>query len=357
MKKIIRDFMQKKLAEWAGEVYQKKKPYVIAVTGSIAKTSTKEAVFAVLRQQYSKDVFCNPGNLNNEFGLPLAILGFNRSIGFKDYLWVIIKGWFVKTFKPRDEKYWVLEMGADKPGDIEYLINIARPNMAVVTAVGASHLQNLKSVEGVFEEKSVLVKSLDKNGVAILNELNGWVKKMADKTEAKVIFFKPGIDAIAQEAAKTVGREIGVSQENIDKALENIKLVTGRMNIDEIKEDVWLIDDSYNANPLSMEVALYKLDKLSKEKKAKRRIAVLGDMLDLGDYTVEAHQKLKPLIDIYCDYVIGIGESMGALDLDEWYENSDFEGIKILNKIERGDIILVKGSRGIKLEKIVQRLK
>jgi UDP-N-acetylmuramoyl-tripeptide--D-alanyl-D-alanine ligase len=249
MKKAVKNYMQKKLGKWAREVWEKKKPYVIAVTGSMAKTSTKEAIFAVLKAKYGKEVFCSHGNMNSEFGLPLSILGFPKSINAKDYPLVYVRGWWRKTFKPRSEKYWVLEMGADKPHDIEYLTNIVKPDMAVVTTVGPSHLLNLGKVEGVFEEKADIVRVLRKHDKAVLNKNNDWTRKMAEKTEAQVVFFDPKIDEIAQEAARAVGNEMGVEKELVEKALSGVESMTGRMNVFELN-GVTVIDDAYNANPM-----------------------------------------------------------------------------------------------------------
>lgn len=353
----MKEYVKKKLAQWAHHVYLQNNPIVIAITGSTAKTSTKEAIAAVLEEKYRGEVFSSPGNLNSEFGLPLAILGFKKHIKYYRLPWILLKGWMRSRSSRPYPKYWVLEMGSDKPRDISYLTKIVKPNIAVITTVGPAHLQALETIEGVFQEKSDLVRAVDKDGAVFLNKNNPYVAKMRDLSQAKVILYDPLPDEIAQEAARAVGKYFDVSEKQISHALINNHGMVGRMRLLGGKNNSWIIDDCYNANPLSMKVALYKLNIIAKEKGCTRKIAIVGDMLELGDFSKQAHQELKILLNGQVDYIVGIGPLMKELGFDEWYANSSQKNMAILNKVQSGDIILVKGSRSIHLEKVLDKLR
>lgn len=353
----MRELVKKLLAKWAHEVWLREKPVVIGITGTIAKTSTKEAIVQVLKIKFKDDVFWTPGNLNNEFGLPLAILGFEKSVNGWQYPLVLWKAFWRKNSHRKRAHYWVLEMGADKPGDIDYLVEIVRPDIAVVTTVGASHLQLLKTVDGVFREKSALVKAIAPTGTVFLNKNDELLTKMAELTKANVVYFAPEIDQIAQEAAKAIGKFFAIDEVEIAKTLESFESKKGRMNTFEGLNGATVIDDTYNANPLSMKVALYCLDKKAKQLGKKRKVAILGDMFDLGDYGPLAHRELEDLLTQYADHVVGVGELMQLAGADEWYPSSDTQEMQILNNIRSDDIILVKGSRGMKMEKIIEKLR
>lgn len=358
---IIRvgEYMKKKvmklLAKWAHEIWLREKPMVIGITGSIAKTSTKEAIFLILEKEYPGKVFCTPGNLNNEFGLPLGILGFKRSAKAYEYLWILPIA-YMRRNRRIGAKYWVLEMGADKPGDIKYLTSIIKPNMAVVTAVGMSHLGQLRNIGGVWEEKADLVRAVDEDGAVFLNENYKITKLMANETKAKVYYFGGELDQIAQGAARTIGKYLGISESRIEEGIEGMKSERGRMHVFKGRGGATIIDDTYNANPLSMEIGLYVLHKMARQRDKKRKIAILGDMLDLGQYGREAHKDLEKILEQSADCVIGVGSLMKGVSTDEWYEDSKSINSQILNNLKSDDIILVKGSRGMKMERIVHRL-
>ncbi|MDO8513129.1 MAG: Mur ligase family protein [bacterium] len=356
MKIYFRKFLERKLGKWAKQAWLVTRPEVIAITGSTAKTSTKEAICAVMRAQFGGEVFCSPGNMNSEFGMPLAILGFNRSVKFFEFPIILLKGWLRIRSKRKFPHWWVLEMGSDKPGDIKYLTSLVQPNSGVITTVGPVHLQALGSIEGVYEEKVDLVRAVKNDGAVFLNRMNNLVTKMADQAKGRVIYYSGNPDEIAQSAAEAVGRYYKIDEQKIEQTLANFKSLDGRMSVVEGINGSVIIDDSYNSNPLSMEVALYCLDKLAKARGAKRKIVIVGDMLELGNYTKEAHRVMKEAIERVADYTVGIGPLVKDLQLNEWYEDSDAK-ISVLNQIGEGDIILVKASRGIHLDNIVKRLK
>lgn len=355
MKQVLQKILENKLAKWAKKVIDRTNPQVIAITGSIAKTSTKETIYQVLNVKYGAEVGSTPGNMNNELGMPLAILGFKKPPRMWEWPFVFFTAWLRSMFH-RCSKIMILEMGADKPGDIEHLVSIVKPNFAVVTIVGASHLAQFGSIEKVAKEKEVLVKSLPKDGTAIINGNDRLAVGMAGSCENKPILFFPKIDEIAQEAARAVGRLFNVSEEGIEEGIKRAG-VMGRLEVIEGVNGSVIIDDSYNANPLSMEVALYRLSKIAWEKKLKRKIAILGDMLELGEYAEVAHKELVELAKKEADMVVGVGFAMRKVETDKWFDKSDDVLPWLLKEIVEGDIILVKGSHGIHLDQVVEGLR
>ena len=270
---------------------------VIGITGSVGKSTTKEMVAEVLSQRYR--TLKSPGNLNNEIGLPLSILklspGYQRA---------------------------VLEMGFYVPGEIAFLCDIAQPHVGVVTNIGTVHAERAGSQEAIFRGKSELVQALPEDGVAILNFDDPWVRKMEEKTRAQVFFYglSPEADLWADNVegqglegirfrlhyqretlhvrvpligrhsvhtalrAAAVGLVEGLTWQEIFDGLNQghtqLRLVAVRS-----KTGALILDDTYNASPESMLAALNLLDELDG-----RKIAVLGDMLELGHYERQGHE-------------------------------------------------------------------
>ena len=331
LEKILRYFATKALRRF--------KPRVVGVTGSVGKTSTKEAIFAVLSAKYR--VRKNEKNYNNEIGLPLTVLGLESGEGnIWRWLAVLLKAVLIVTLesKKRYPEILVLEMGADRPGDIKYLVNFLKPEVGVVTAVGISHLEFFKDIKQIAKEKSTLVRYLAKNGLAVLNFDDEAARKMAEEIKAEKIFYgflekanvrasdiffgyektedfyggdlekirgisfklnfngvsipvrlmqsvgRPQIYSVL--AAAAVGTHFGMNLLEIADALKNFQSPAGRLNIiDGIKNTI-IIEDSYNAAPQSTLAALEVLGKI----KARRRLAALGNMLELGAETESGHR-------------------------------------------------------------------
>lgn len=356
VKKIIKKYIEKALAKWAKRVIDRCQPEIIAITGSIGKTSAKEAIYFVLRKKFGKDVGRNAGNLNTEIGLPLAILGFSRTPKWWDWLYLVKWSWW-RSFFHKVPKYLILEMAADKPGDIDYLTKIARPKVAVVLAVGPSHLAQFKTVEAVAEEKAKLVEALVPSGIAVLNMSDREVAKMKNLAPGKIVeFWAPG-EHLAREAARTVGKIYEINDDDIEAALQEVEKLPGRMRIENGPKGSIIIDDSYNANPLSMAAALRVLARTAEEKNCRRKVAVLGEMLDLGDFSKEAHRQVMAEARKSADIVMGVGTGMKEVAPDEWFGSADEAAEALLKEIKEGDIILIKGSHGVHLEIVANKLK
>lgn len=427
MRKILK-FVLKILAKRVIDRYQ---PVVIGITGSVGKTMAKEAICAVLSRKFW--VRKNEENYNNEFGVPMAVLGIEpkrvqvtryrlQAISYRmkatSYALWLAYGWP----KQKYPKILVLELAADKPGDIQYLVDIVRPQIGVVTAVGdvPVHVEFYASPSQVTEEKSKLIQQLPvHDGLAVLNYDDQTVLDMKERSKAETMTFgfsRPpagGVDVwvsdtsyfIADDgknigglsfkinhgstfvparinnligmhqlygimAAVVVGLHFGMNLVDISGALENIELPHGRMNLMQGVRNSIIIDDTYNASPLSTHAALDSLRDFVKARLGLghngRRIAVLGDMKELGKYEVEAHRSIGNIAAERCDILITVGaaakliaDSAANQMLKEnvmSFDTSDGAKLKVQEIIKEGDVVLIKGSRSMKMEKIVEEI-
>ena len=347
---------------------------VVGITGSVGKSTTKEVVFEVLSQRYR--TLKSPGNMNNEIGLPLTILrlgaGYQRA---------------------------VLEMGFYVPGEIALLCEISRPRIGVVTNIGTVHAERAGSQEAIFGGKSELVQALPADGVAILNLDDPWVSKMAELTQARTFFY--GLDPEADLWADNV-EGLGlegirfrlhyqheilhvhipmIGQHSVHTALraaavglaDNLtwqEIIDGlhqghtqlRLTAVRSESGALLLDDTYNASPESMLAALNLLAELDG-----RKVAVLGDMLELGPYEKQGHEIVGVRAAEIADTLVTIGAlghkiasaarraGMQSGRIIE-FENTD-EAISHLQKsLTEKDVVLVKGSHGIRMDRIVSAL-
>lgn len=392
--------MQSYLRFFAKIYLKRAKPKIVAVTGSVGKTSTKEAIFEVLKIKFGKNVRKSEGNLNNETGVPLAILGFRKSPEkFWQWLGIILTAKLRALF---GKKYQilVLEMAADKPGDIKYLVSFARPDIAVLTSIGLAHLEAFGSIEKIVLEKTCLLQALKAPGFAVLNlddekikaiSGNGqWQQKtyalqseadvearnitteiedfraltnfqvvINSKTKFRVSTPTLGRSANVSSAlaAVAVAEILGLDQEAMVKGLANFRTGKRRMEVVEGRNKSIILDDSYNANPLSMRTALDTLKTLPRPPANARKIAVLGDMLEIGKISEEAHRLIGEYAREIADEVFSVGDLAKGYQAKKHFNHSEEAGEYLLSKILPGDIILIKASRAIGLEKIVDLLR
>lgn len=405
MKKILYIIL-KSLAK---STLNKYKPKVVAMTGSVGKTSSKQAVAAVLSSKFN--VRYSHKNFNNEIGTPLTILGQEKAAGKNIFLWlwIFVKAIFVILFN--DKKYpqvLILEMGADKPGDIAYLTNIAKPDIAIITAIGPSHLEFFQTIDNVLKEKSRILAKLAKEDWAILNQDDDYLSKIikdykqsnlktfgkSDKADLKIkdisIIAKDGIygtnfkidyqgsevpiflpyvlgrqHAQAASIGALVGIVMGMNLVEVGQALLKYKAARARTNLIKGIKDTWIIDDTYNASPQSSKLALDILAELPSQS---RKIAVFGDMLELGNISEEAHREVgREVVNLGIDYLFVVGErsrdiARGAKEAgmseDKIYHFpfTMEAGLFLQERLQEGDIVLVKGSRGAKMEQVVYEI-
>lgn len=402
------------------------RPGIIGITGSAGKTSTKLAIKAVLEK--GRRVRVLEGNLNNDLGLPLAILGdwsarelklISREtpVGTarfaKSFFWlkaIFSSAWHIVFTSREYPEILVLEYGADRPGDIKYLLTIARPNVSVITAIGdiPVHVEFYPGPLEVAREKGRLIEYLPSEGYAVLNGDDEIVSNLQSRTRAHVMTYGFGRDvevrasrfenksaadgrpigvsfrleygsgvvpvriegvfgrahAYSAAAAAAVGIIFGMNLVAISDALSNYKPAEARMQILPGIKYTWILDDSYNASPIAMQAALDTLRELS----AKRRIAVLGDMLEVGKYTLEVHERMGYLAARSADVLFTIGprakfiaESARSARMKRErifsFDTAAEARKPIQDFLRKGDVVLVKGSHAMELNKIVEEIK
>lgn len=411
MKKLI----QKKLGFLAKRIIKKYKPKVVVVTGSVGKTSTKDAIFAVLHGSFPERVRKSKENYNNELGLPFTIIGVEAP-GRNVVQWfkILWKAWCLILKRKRNyPRVLVLEMAADRPGDIEYLVKIAPPDVAVVSAVGPSHLEFFSSLEAIQEEKEKLVRAVPPGGLIVLNRNDERVSKM--RGQASILKY-----GLAQDEEKTAPHEIVAShiqlispkeglrfklhykgnivpvhlpqiiarhhiyaalaavavgtyfKIHLIKSAESLKNFTsppGRMRIISGIKQSLIIDDTYNAAPASTIAALRTLGELGEAcfpvGEGRRKVAILGDMLELGPETERGHRQVGQVARELVDLLITVGDRanftsaearQAGMPEDQIIEYNYTDEVldDMENIIEPNDLILVKGSQAMRMEKIVK---
>lgn len=358
---MIKSIVEHLLAWAARRVLAAQQPVIVGVTGSAAKTSTKEAIGSVLVATLrNRRVRVAAGNLNSEFGLPLAILGITKpehksewAIASLQALW---KGMLPGT-APSTPSVLVLEYGVEYPGDMKRLLQVARPTIAVVTNVGSAHTEFLGSLAGVAREKGALVEALLPSGLAILNQSDVRVRAFAKRTAAKVVLVRAKDSSLVGALAIAVAvHGFGVSESQAKRALQRWQAPLGRMNLLDGTKGTKLIDDSYNANPISMAYALGELGRLATQQKAKRRIVILGDMLELGTEEHQAHQAIAEQADREADLVLLVGPRFRRTNIGTWFPGPLPAAAAAITLVQKGDLILIKGSQSMRMEKVTEAL-
>ncbi|WP_280771549.1 UDP-N-acetylmuramoyl-tripeptide--D-alanyl-D-alanine ligase [Salipaludibacillus daqingensis] len=348
---------------------------VVAITGSNGKTTTKDMVTSVLSTTYK--VQKTVGNYNNHIGMPLTILQLEE-----------------------DTEIAVLEMGMSGRGEIELLSKLAKPEAAIITNIGESHLQDLGSREGISEAKFEITAGLRENGTLVIHGDEPLLTEKVEHTSFHVMTFgstekndyypmqieqkSDGTHFTIERGGTTeffipvlgkhninnalsaiaIAQQLNVSIPDIKKGLETIKITGMRTELIQGKDGVAFINDAYNASPTSMRAAIELLQDL---KQYNKKIVVLGDMLELGDKEVAFHFEVGKGIDTNkIDYVFTFGElgrNIAEGAKENFSENRVFAYddkqaliAKLKDTVDDGDIVLVKGSRGMKLEEVVTAL-
>jgi len=391
----------KNILEWVLKLLAKSyiwryKPRIIGITGSVGKTSTKEAIALALSANFK--IWASDKSYNNQIGLPLTILG-QKTAGKNVWAWflLILKAKIGIIYKKDYPQILVLEMGSDRIGDLKYLTGIVKPNISVVTSVSPVHLEFFKNLKNIAKEKLTLVKVLKKDDWAIFNYDDKNVRQMADKTKAKNIFygflgasnvqgetlnFKKdrtkfsikyknekfnfsirGLNrgsAYSLLAAFSVGIVLGVKPKVLAQNLANFKILSGRGRILEGEDGNLIIDESYNSSPIALKSSL---DYLKQMQTDKNKIVILGEMRELGILSYKYHQDLAKGVD-FADKIILVGEGTKStydlLHKDKrpvYFFKNVQELISGYPKLSfKKSIILVKGSQGVRLEKFIAKI-
>ena len=348
-------------------------PY-IGVTGSVGKTTTKDMIYAAISNNF--DTLKNEGNFNNHIGVPLTLFNLNKK-----------------------HECAIIEMGMSNFNEIEYLANIVNPKIGVISNIGLSHIENLGSQDGILKAKLEITTNFDENNILILNGDDEYLSKVCKEDcnyNLKTFGFNSNNDVYCTEyimsedsinfkciingkeeaifiptvgkhniynamAAILVGLTLGMELEDIKLGLRGFTASKMRLDIFK-KNDLTIINDAYNASPDSMKAALDILGRYEK-----RRVAILGDMFEMGEHSEYGHRLVGESSINNVDILITIGDmskfigdEAKKLGLDNnnihHFENKELAIESLNNLINKDDVVLVKASRGMKLEQIVEYL-
>lgn len=404
MKNIFKFLLIVLLSLLARFVVRRYRPHIVMVTGSVGKTSTKDAVAAVLSTRFF--VRKSEKSFNSEFGVPFTILGVDNPWANPMAWFSLVKRAIALLVLPNVyPKMLVLEVGADRPGDLSRILRIVTPDVVVVTPLPEIpvHVEAYSSPEAVREEEFSPAYALHAAAPLIISADDAYARENATRTPAHIISY--GLDAKAtvrvsnvdyamalgqvegmradvslqgEHKTITVKGSVGGAQVfpgaaalavalafdiSADDALAALATSyeppAGRGRLLKGKGDALIIDDSYNASPIAVEFALRTLKDFPH---ATRRIAVLGDMLELGRYSVTEHERIGVLARTSADIVVAVGIRARAFALAEGsaevllYDNAHAAGEALASTIYAGDVILIKGSQSIRTEHIVKAL-
>ncbi|MBR6587971.1 MAG: hypothetical protein IKK82_11195, partial [Kiritimatiellae bacterium] len=323
------DDVKVSLTETARTYRQMLKAKVVGVTGSAGKTTVKEFTAAFLGAKGK--THATAGNYNNDLGLPITILE-----------------------SPLDADFLVLEMGTNHPGEIAHLVGIGKPDVGIISSIGTAHIEFFKTQDGIAEEKGTLFRSLPEDGFAVLGENNDRFEMLKEMCHCRTVIS----DGIAPFECPLVGdynrwnmslawncaKMFGVTENMAQRALEGFVLPGDRWRKSELN-GVAFISDCYNANPTSMIVAL---ETFAVEPSEGRRIAVLGDMFELGDASAKLHAEVKKkALGLNLDKVIFVGENFGGIS----FEDAKAE---LFAYVKPGDSVLLKASHGMALGRMLE---
>jgi len=392
-------FIQKLLKKLTYLVLLKQQPNIITITGSVGKTSTKEGIYFAIKSL--GEVRRSLKNYNNELGVPFTVALWGGKAPGKNLLrwhWVFCRLLYYAIFKSKNYPKWlVLEIGSDKPGDLQYLMEMIPSGLlkiAVLTAVFGVHLEFFKTIRAVYQEKTTPFNYVANDGLILINSDNCDIEKIKkDFANKKIVSygFEKSADIIALDfkagdkgldfkikipngdfefllkeaisayqcypvlAGVGVALNLGISIEAALNGLKEKLPMPGRMRLLEGINKSLIIDDTYNSSP---EAAKYALKALVGLPNYNRKIAILGDMLELGPQSSQFHQEIgKMAKDLGVDYIFTFGEQAKEILPSIKHFSSHQEAGEYLKKfVQDKDAILIKGSQGVRMEKIVKEI-
>jgi len=401
MKSLFRSLILHILIFLARKRLQSTHAKIIGITGSVGKTTCKEAIVHILSKKFK--VFTSQKSYNTEFGVPLTILE-EESGESSPLLWfpILLRGFKKAYFSPIEAEYIVLEYGVDKPGDMTQLIEICTPNIAVITKIAAVHLApgQFDSLEEIFKEKIILAKEVGKksSNLIILNSEDTlqkqWITTYHGEAKLRAFGYQANtsevqttpkglhatfhfedfelanieLNIIGQWHLETIlpaliiGKEAGMSESECSAQLQTFRLPPGRLSLIEGTGDTLLIDSSYNASPLAVKESL----KILEEVPHKRRVFVFGNMNELGKTSEELHRSVAPYILSHVDLLLTVGPGPKATVETLLTQGFPADNIHTFDHVqeviswysahkEAGDTILVKGSQNnVRLEHFVK---
>jgi UDP-N-acetylmuramoyl-tripeptide--D-alanyl-D-alanine ligase len=408
MKDIFKSIVVKILTIEATILLKRHKPKIIAITGSVGKTSTKDAIYSAIKNNvYARK---SQKSFNSELGVPLTVLGL-PNVWNNPFLWTknIIDGLFTCLFSKSYPEVLVLETGIDRKGDMVNLTKWLKPDIVVLTRLPEVpvHVEYFSTPQDVVEEKMKMVFALKPEGVLIYNNDDAIIKKqLPDVFQDKVGFgryldtdFTAREDRVFYADDQPMGVEFSLNHMDVRhkvsiagtvgtqhvysciaaiavadalsvpitaavKSIQTLQVPPGRMRIIPGLKSTLIIDESYNSSPIACEQALQALNEI---KYANRKIAVLGDMLELGKYSTDEHKRIGSVVAETSDVLFTVGVrarhiaegalSSGLSDKNVFqYDDVAKAGRELQTFLTQGDVVLIKGSQGIRTEKIVEEI-
>ncbi|MBP6923945.1 MAG: UDP-N-acetylmuramoyl-tripeptide--D-alanyl-D-alanine ligase [Candidatus Pacebacteria bacterium] len=408
MKAFCKSVVVKILSYEAKVLLNRHKPTIVCVTGNVGKTTTKDAIYSAIKNSVSARK--SEKSFNSEIGVPITVLGLHNAWG-NPLLWIknILDGFFIAFFSKEYPAVLVLEMGIDRPGDMERLSRWIRPDVVVLTRLPSVpvHVEYFQTPEAVITEKMKLVSALKVDGTLVYNHDDMLIQQQLGDVLQRSLGFSRYIEtdymatddaviysddvavgmqctithagesiplqisgtvgtqhAYACAAAVAVADVLGISLEEAVTSLKDLRTPNGRARLIPGIKSTMIIDDTYNSSPTACELALQTLSEM---KHAKRKIAVLGDMLELGRFSSEEHEKIGALVARSADMLLTVGVrarkiAEGALNMGMpednilQYDDSAQAGRELQALLQYGDVVLVKASQGIRAERIVEEV-
>jgi len=408
MKNIFKKFIVLILTIEARILLARHKPKIIAITGSVGKTTMKDAIYSILKKHYPTRK--SEKSFNSDIGVPLTVLGLPNAWS-NPFLWIknIIDGFFIAVFTRHYPTYLILETGVDRPGDMKKLASWVKPDILVLTRFPdvPVHVEFFSTPEAVVREKMYLADALKPCGVVVYNHDDQIIQRELSQVRQQTIGYSryltsqftasadkiiynddvpTGISFTVENIGDTaevringavgepvvytatgaiaVATECGISLSNSVAALKELMPPPGRLRIIKGLKGSILIDDTYNSSPIAVEQALATLKEI---KYAKRKIAVLGDMLELGRFSSREHERVGELVASTADVLITVGvrarkiaEAALNRGMSEkvifQYEDVAKTGKELQVFLEPGDVVLVKASQSIRAEKIIEEV-
>jgi UDP-N-acetylmuramoyl-tripeptide--D-alanyl-D-alanine ligase len=408
MKELFRSIVVRILIAEAAILLRRQKPKVIAITGSVGKTSTKDAIYAAIKNNiYARK---SEKSFNSDIGVPLTVLGLPNAWN-NPFMWLrnIVDGFFIAVFSKSYPEVLVLETGVGAPGDMDKLASWLKPDMVVLTRLPdvPAHVEYFKTPEAVILEKMKIVQAMKPEGVLVFNNDDTAITSLLPEVlqrqvgfgryletdftarEDKVVYnddIAVGVqftlkhlenshkivikDTVGTQhvysciAALAVADELSVPVIAAVESLHALNIPPGRMRILPGIKATTIIDDSYNSSPIACEQALQAISELAYYK---RKIVVLGDMLELGKYSSDEHKRIGTLVARSADILLTVGVrarhfAEGALSagMSEkhifQYDEAGRAGRELQSLLNPGDVVLIKASQGVRVEKIVEEI-
>jgi UDP-N-acetylmuramoyl-tripeptide--D-alanyl-D-alanine ligase len=408
MKSFFKKIVVALITAEAKVVLRRHRPIIIGITGNVGKTSTKDAIYVAIKNSLSTRK--SEKSFNSDIGVPITVLGLKNGWN-NSFLWIknIIDGFYIAFFSKEYPAVLVLEMGIDRPKDMEKMVAWVKPDIAVLTRLPAVpvHVEYFSGPEAVIEEKMKLVSALKPEGTCIYNHDDEIIQSQLPDILARTIGYSrylpsdytAGKDRILYQDGQPIGVECTISHEGTAYplvikdtlgtqhayactaavavadvlgvplseavlALQDLETPPGRMRIIKGIKHTTVIDDTYNSSPTAVMAALESLRDIAQ---VKRRIAVLGDMLELGRFSVTEHERIGAYVATTADMLVTVGvrarkiaEAALAHGMDEanilQYEDAERAGRELQNILVAGDVVLVKASQGIRAERIVEEI-